>query len=264
MGTKKKQPQQLPFEQNYTQAFIAPPETAASNAVRDFKFDDTVASAGAQSAFGQNARRIEEGSSGYQSSGNAILDNRIKQLGLIDNSNAYSRYVSDANAQRQAMKYGQTMDYARLMSPQLQTTRVSGYQTQMPQGGSFWGDLLRAGAQVGSAAILACDPRLKESFTPISTAQALNVVTNTPVTGFNYKNDALPMIGWDATKVRETLPEAIQEYGDAALLGINLMPMMATQWAAVQELARIVTAQSAEIVALRQELIKQGEKNAHQ
>lgn len=80
---------------------------------------------------------------------------------------------------------------------------TKGKQTQYQSGGLFQ-DLLGTAAQVGSAAIMACDARLKENVSRIGATDG-----GVPLYVFNYKGDDRPVIGPIAQEVAELQPAAL-------------------------------------------------------
>lgn len=246
---------QTPYQNQNNYSYYTPQPTQASEAVKDFTFDDSVLRSGVNSAFGRASRSIDEGASGYQSTGNPILDERMKQVGQTQNAAARSGVLGDANLQAQIAKYGKTLDYARLMSPQLVNSSSSGYGTQVVQQPSIWSSILGAGAQVGSAALLACDENLKENFQPVSTADAMRIVAAVPMEEWNYKgtDPSIRSIGPRAQAVQAVLPTAVRALDESGTLGLDPITMIGIQWAAIQELIKQNAAMQEAISSLRQD-----------
>lgn len=239
---------QNPYQNNFQ--YYTPPPTEASSAVKDFQFDPTVMKSAAQSSFGNASRAITEGTSGYQSTGNPILDARMKQIGQTQNAAAHSGVVGDANLGAQIAKYGKTLDYARLMSPQLMNT--SGYQSQSFQTPSIWSSLVSGAAQVGAGYFM-CDENLKENFEPVDTAEAMRIIAAIPMEEWNYKgtDPSLRSIGPRAQLVQKHLPNAVR-VAESGMLGLDPITMIGIQWAALQEAIKVIGVLQEEVSDLRQ------------
>lgn len=156
--------------------------------------------------------------------GSAMADIVSRNLAKNESNLRYQDYTNERNAMAGASAQAPGLSAADVIqvSPMLSTLQssltpiqaasgysgaigglLSPYQTTTQPGG--WGQqLLGAGAQLGSAAIMASDERLKDDIEKVGKTPG-----GLPVYSYHYKGDDTPQVGVMAQDVKKKQPKAL-------------------------------------------------------